>query len=175
MSSPPATRRASRSPCRARDSTGAATLGTAYCGSRHCVGVGSGLAAIELGLRAAGIGPGDEVIVPAYTWIATWLGVSAAGATPVGVDVEASTYNLDPGRVEAAITPRTAAILPVHLLGRPVDMGALAALGRAHGLLVVEDAAQAHGARIGGDRVGGLGDLGACAGVAEAVLDTVSH
>jgi dTDP-3-amino-3,4,6-trideoxy-alpha-D-glucose transaminase len=133
----------------------------AYCGTRHCVGVGSGLAAIELALRAAGVGQGDEVIVPAYTWVATWLGVTAAGATPVGVDVERSTYNLDPGAVEAAIGPRTAAILPVHLRGQPAAMGQIVAIARAHDLLVVEDAAQAHGARCGERRVGGLGDLAA--------------
>jgi dTDP-3-amino-3,4,6-trideoxy-alpha-D-glucose transaminase len=93
-----------------------------YCGTRHCVGVGSGVSAIELALRAAGIGPGDEVIVPAYTWIATWLAVTRAGARPVGVDCEEETYNLDPGLVEAAITDRTAAIVPVHLRGEAADM-----------------------------------------------------
>lgn len=133
----------------------------AYCETSHCVGVGSGLAAIELALRAAGVGPGDEVIVPAYTWVATWLGVTAAGATPVGVDVEPSTYNLDPAALEAAIGPRTAAILPVHLRGQPAAITEIVAVARAHGLLVVEDAAQAHGARVGGRRVGGLGDIGA--------------
>lgn len=130
----------------------------AYCGTRHCVGVASGLDALELTLRAAGIGPGDEVVVPAYTWVATWLAVSAVGATPVGVDVEASTYNLDPARLEAAIGPRTAAIVPVHLRGEPADMDAVESIARDRGLLVVEDAAQAHGARHRGRRAGGLGD-----------------
>ncbi len=133
----------------------------AYCGVRHCVGVGSGLAAIELALRAAGVGPGDEVIVPAYTWIATWLAVSASGARPVGVDVEEGTYNLDSGLLGAAITERTAAIVPVHLRGQPADLDVIGAIARAADLLVIEDAAQAHGSRIGGRRVGSIGDAGA--------------
>lgn len=133
----------------------------AYCGTRHCVGVGSGLSAIELALRAAGVGPGDEVIVPAYTWIATWLAVTETGARPVGVDVEEGTYNLDPGLVEAAIGERTAAIVPVHLRGQPADMDAIGAIAADAGLLVIEDAAQAHGARHRGRRVGGIGATGA--------------
>jgi dTDP-4-amino-4,6-dideoxygalactose transaminase len=132
-----------------------------YCGVRHCVGVGSGLSALELSLRAAGIGPGDEVIVPAYTWIATWLGVTGAGATPVPVDVDPETYNLDPALLSGAISERTAAILPVHLRGEPADLEAIDTVARSHGLLVLEDAAQAHGARCRGKRVGALGDLGA--------------
>jgi dTDP-3-amino-3,4,6-trideoxy-alpha-D-glucose transaminase len=132
-----------------------------YCGSAHCVGVGSGLAALELTLRAAGIGPGDEVIVPAYTWVATWLAVSATGATPVGVDVHESTYNIDPESTAAAVTPRTAAIVPVHLRGEPADMAAIGELAAAHDLFVLEDAAQAHGARHDGRRVGGIGDAAA--------------
>jgi dTDP-4-amino-4,6-dideoxygalactose transaminase len=133
----------------------------AYCGTRHCVGVGSGLAAIELALRAAGIGPGDEVIVPAYTWVATWLAVSAVGAEPVGVDVEEGTYNIDPALIEAAVGERTAAILPVHLRGEPADMEAIAAIAERRDLLVIEDAAQAHGARHAGCRAGSLGDAAA--------------
>jgi dTDP-3-amino-3,4,6-trideoxy-alpha-D-glucose transaminase len=133
----------------------------AYCGTRHCVGVASGLSAIELALRAAGIGPGDEVIVPAYTWVATWLAVTATGAEPVGVDVEASTYNIDAEAIAAAITPRTAAIIPVHLRGEPADMDAIDALAKANGLFVLEDAAQAHGARHNGRRAGSLGAAGA--------------
>lgn len=132
-----------------------------YCGVAHCVGVGSGLSAIELTLRAAGVGPGDEVIVPAYTWVATWLAVSATGATPVGVDVDPSTYNIDPELAAAAVTSRTVAIVPVHLRGEPADMVAIRRIATAHGLLVVEDAAQAHGARHEGRRVGGLGDAAA--------------
>lgn len=133
----------------------------AHCGTRHCVGVGSGLSAIELALRGAGVGPGDEVIVPAYTWVATWLAVTRAGAEPVGVDVDPGTYNIDPELIGAAITPRTAAIVPVHLRGEPVEMEPIAALAAEHGLLVVEDAAQAHGASYRGRRVGGLGDAAA--------------
>src|SRR5260221_4822732 len=132
-----------------------------YCATRHCVGVGSGLSAIELTLRAAGVGPGDEVIVPAYTWIATWLGVSRAGATPVGVDVVAETYNLNPALIAGAITERTAAIVPVHLRGEPAEMEAIGEIARERELLVIEDAAQAHGARYLGRRVGGLGDAAA--------------
>jgi dTDP-3-amino-3,4,6-trideoxy-alpha-D-glucose transaminase len=133
----------------------------AFCDASHCVGVASGLSAIELALRAAGIGPGDEVIVPAYTWVATWLGVTRAGALPVGVDALEHTYNIDPDAIEAAITPRTAAIVPVHLRGEPADMEAIGEIARSHGLTVIEDAAQAHGARCGGKRVGGLGDAAA--------------
>ena len=132
-----------------------------YCGTRHCVGVASGLSAIELTLRAAGVGPGDEVIVPAYTWIATWLAVSGVGALPVPVDVEEATYNIDVSMIPQAITPRTAAIVPVHLRGEPADMDAIDEIARTHGLLVVEDAAQAHGARYRDRPTGGLGDAAA--------------
>ncbi|HKH64108.1 MAG TPA: DegT/DnrJ/EryC1/StrS family aminotransferase [Solirubrobacterales bacterium] len=99
-----------------------------YCGARHCVGVASGMSAIELALLAGGIGPGDEVIVPAYTWIATWLAVTRTGATPVPVDAVASTYNIDVGLIPAAISERTAAIVPVHLRGEPADMDAVTAI-----------------------------------------------
>jgi dTDP-3-amino-3,4,6-trideoxy-alpha-D-glucose transaminase len=129
-----------------------------FCGVAHCVGVGSGLSALELSLKAAGIGPGDEVIVPAYTWIATWTAVSLAGATPVGVDVLADTYNIDPEAAAAAVTARTAAIVPVHLRGEPAEMEPLRRLARRHGLFLLEDAAQAHGARADGARTGSLGD-----------------
>jgi dTDP-3-amino-3,4,6-trideoxy-alpha-D-glucose transaminase len=129
----------------------------AYCGARHCVAVGNGLDALTLLLRACGVGPGDEVIVPAHTFIATWLAVTAAGALPVAADVDERTGNLDPARAEEAVTPRTAAILPVHLYGRPADMDALAAVAGRHGLALLEDAAQAHGARYKGRRVGALG------------------
>ena len=131
-----------------------------YCGTRHCVGVGSGMSAIELALLAGGVGPGDEVIVPAYTWIATWLAVTRTGATPVPVDC-LPTYNLDPGLIGDAISDRTAAIVPVHLRGDPAEMDAITSIAAGAGLLVVEDAAQAHGARIRGRRVGGIGDAGA--------------
>ena len=130
----------------------------AYCGVRHCIGVGNGLDALHLILRALGIGPGDEVIVPSNTYIATWLAVSYAGATPVPVEPDMATFNLDPKLLEAAITPKTRAILPVHLYGQPADMDAINGIARRHGLKVIEDAAQAHGARYRGVRVGNLGD-----------------
>jgi dTDP-4-amino-4,6-dideoxygalactose transaminase len=130
----------------------------AYCGVKHCVAVGNGLDALTLALRACGIGPGREVIVPAYTFIATWLAVSATGALPVAVDVEEDTWNLDPRKLEAAVTSRTAAILPVHLFGRPADMDAVRDVARKRNLRVIEDAAQAHGATYKTRRVGGLGD-----------------
>ncbi|TSE18228.1 dTDP-3-amino-3,4,6-trideoxy-alpha-D-glucose transaminase [Tepidimonas alkaliphilus] len=130
----------------------------AYCEAEHCVGVGNGLEALHLILRAYGIGPGDEVIVPSNTYIATWLAVSYAGATPVPVEPDERTYNLDPLRIELAITPRTRAIIAVHLYGQPADMDAINAVASKHGLKVIEDAAQAHGARYKGRRVGSLGD-----------------
>ena len=128
------------------------------CGVAHAIGVGSGLDALHLLLRGHGIGPGDEVIVPGHTFIATWLAVSHAGATPVPVDVELQTANLDPALVEAAIGPRTRAIVAVHLYGRPADMAALRAIATRHGLTLLEDAAQAHGAICDGQTVGSLGD-----------------
>lgn len=133
----------------------------AFCGTRHCVGVGSGLDALTLVLRAWDIGPGDEVIVPAHTYIASWLAVTHAGATPVPVDVEPASASLDPTRLEAALTPRTRAVMPVHLYGQPADADPIRGFARAHGLRVLEDAAQAHGARYRGTRVGALGDAAA--------------
>lgn len=130
----------------------------AYCGVRHCIGVGDGLDALTLILRGYGIGPGDEVIVPSNTFIATWLAVSAVGASPVPVEPRPATHNLDPGAVEAAITPRTRALMPVHLYGQPCEMDALRDIAARHGLRVIEDAAQAHGARWQGRRAGSLGD-----------------
>lgn len=130
----------------------------AYCETAHCVGVGNGLDALHLILRGYGIGPGDEVIVPAHTFIATWLAVMFAGARSVPVEPDARTWNIDPTRIEAAITPRTRAILPVHLYGQPADMEAINEIARRYGLKVIEDAAQAHGARYRGRRAGGLGD-----------------
>ncbi len=118
----------------------------AYCGAKHCVGVGNGLEALHLILRAMGIGPGDEVVVPANTYIATWLAVSYAGALPVPVEPDPRTYNIDPSRIEAAVTKRTRAILPVHLYGQAADMDPIREIARRRGLKVVEDAAQAHGA-----------------------------
>jgi dTDP-4-amino-4,6-dideoxygalactose transaminase len=130
----------------------------AYCETKHCIGVGNGLDALHLIVRACGIGAGDEVIVPSNTFIATWLAVSYAGATPVPVEPDLKTYNLDPARLEAAITPRTKAIMPVHLYGQPADVDAINAIARKHGLKVIEDSAQAQGARYKGRRTGGLGD-----------------
>jgi dTDP-4-amino-4,6-dideoxygalactose transaminase len=132
-----------------------------YCGSAHAIGVGNGTDAIQLALRAAGIGPGDEVIVPALTAAFTALAVSMTGATPVFADVDARQHTLDPAAFEAAITPRTVAVIPVHLYGCPADMANLVPIARRHDLLVLEDAAQAHGARSGGVRVGALGDVAA--------------
>lgn len=129
-----------------------------YCGVGHCVGVANGLDALHLVLRAYGIGAGDEVIVPSNTFIATWLAVSQAGATPVPVEPLPTTHNIDPDRIAAAITPRTRAIMPVHLYGQPADMDAILAIAADHGLKVIEDAAQAHGARWRGRRAGSLGD-----------------
>lgn len=129
----------------------------AYCGAAFCVGVGNGLDALHLILRALEIGPGDEVIVPANTYIATWLAVSYAGATPVPVEADRRTFNLDPGRIDEAITPKTRAILPVHLYGQPADMDAINEVAGRHHLRVIEDAAQAQGARYKGRRVGTLG------------------
>lgn len=129
-----------------------------YCGVRQCVGVGNGLEALHLIIRAMGIGPGDEVIVPANTFIATWLAVTYAGATPVPVEPDEQTYNINPQRIEEAITPRTRAILPVHLYGQPADMEPICDIARRHNLKVIEDAAQAHGARYKGKRTGGLGE-----------------
>lgn len=130
----------------------------AYCDVKHCIGVGNGLEALHLILRAYGIGPGHEVIVPSNTYIATWLAISYAGATPIPVEPDERTYNLDPDRIEAAITARTRAIMPVHLYGQPADMAPINAVARRHHLKVIDDAAQAHGARYRGRPVGGLGD-----------------
>lgn len=128
-----------------------------YCGVKHCVGVGNGLDALQLILHAMDIGVGDEVIVPANTYIATWLAASNVGATPVPVEPCPLTFNIDPARIEAAITSRTKAIIPVHLYGQPADMDPINELAVRHGLAVVEDAAQAHGARYKGRRAGSLG------------------
>jgi dTDP-3-amino-3,4,6-trideoxy-alpha-D-glucose transaminase len=126
----------------------------AYCGAAHCVTVGSGCDALELTLRALGIGPGDEVLVPAHTFIATWFAVSAVGARPVPVEPDETTFTIDPARAEAAITPRTRAILPVHLYGQAADLRSIGDIATRHGLAVVEDAAQAAGARHRGRRIG---------------------
>jgi dTDP-4-amino-4,6-dideoxygalactose transaminase len=130
----------------------------AFIGVRHCVGVGNGLDALHLILRGYGIGPGDEVIVPTNTFIATWLAVSYAGAIPVPVEPNPSTYNLDPNKIVDALTTQTRAIIPVHLYGQPADLDPILEIARQYGLRVIEDAAQAHGALYKDKPVGGLGD-----------------
>lgn len=130
----------------------------AYLGREHCVGCGTGLDALMLPLKALGVGTGDEVIVPSNTFIATALAVSMVGATPVFVEPDIRTFNIDPARIEAAVTPKTKAIMPVHLYGQPADMDPIMEVARAHGLLVVEDCAQAHGARYKGRSIGTFGD-----------------
>ena len=133
----------------------------AYIGTRHAIGVGSGLAAIELALRAYGITAGDEVITPANTFIATVLAILSVGATPVFVDMDPATYAIDPRGISAAVTSRTRAIVPVHLYGQPIDLDQVMAVAARHNLLVVEDAAQAHGARYKGRRAGSFGHAAA--------------
>jgi dTDP-4-amino-4,6-dideoxygalactose transaminase len=129
-----------------------------YCETKYSIGVGNGLEALHLILRAMEIGEGDEVIVPANTYIATWLAVSYAGAIPIPVEPDISTYNIDPGKIEAAITSKTKAIIVVHLYGQPADMDLINSISKKYGLKVIEDAAQAHGARYKSRRVGSLGD-----------------
>jgi dTDP-4-amino-4,6-dideoxygalactose transaminase len=134
---------------------------SALVDGRHCIAVNSGTSALHLGLLAAGIGPGDEVIVPSFTFAATANSVALAGATPVFADIEPDFFCLSPEAVEAAITPRTAAIMPVHLYGHPAAMDALQAIADRHGLVLVEDAAQAHAASLGGRPVGAFGKVAA--------------
>jgi len=133
----------------------------AYCQTDFCVGVGNGLDALHLILKAYGIGAGDKVIVPSNTYIATWLAVSYAGATPVPVEPDPETFNIAPERIEAAITSKTRAIIPVHLYGQAADMDPITSIARKHKLKVIEDNAQAHGARYKGRRTGSLGDAAA--------------
>ena len=130
----------------------------AYSGAEYCIGVGNGLDALHLSLRAMGIGSGDEVIVPSNTYIATWLAVSQTGAFPIPVEPDVRTYNMDPQRIEDAITSRTRAILPVHLYGQPAEMTPILACAKKHGLKVLADGAQAHGAKYKGAAIGGPGD-----------------
>jgi dTDP-4-amino-4,6-dideoxygalactose transaminase len=132
----------------------------AYCETQHAVGISSGTQALELALRGLGIGPGDEVIVPTYTFIATAEAVSTVGATPRLVDVDPETALITAEIVKNALTPNTRAVIPVHLFGRPVDMDPIVDLCRGRGIAVIEDACQAHGARYRGRRVGSLGDAG---------------
>lgn len=132
-----------------------------YCGAKYAVGVDSGLSAIELALRAYGIGPSNEVIVPAHTFTGTAAAVVFAGATPVFVDADPTTWTIDATQIEAAITPRTKAIVPVHIYGLPADMDAITSIARKYGLIVVEDACQAHGAMYKGRHAGNLGNAAA--------------
>ncbi len=131
-----------------------------YCGTRHCIGVGSGTDALILALQACGVGPGDEVITVANTFIATVEAIHAIGATPILVDVDADTGTMDPQQLEARITRKTRAIVPVHLYGRLADLPSIMEIARRHSLLVVEDACQAHGASDGQRRAGSFGDVG---------------
>lgn len=132
----------------------------AYCGAAYGMGVNTGTSALHLALLAAGVGPGDEVITVPFTFIATASAIDYTGATPVFVDIDPRTFTIDVSAIEAAITPRTKAILPVHLYGQPADMDPILEIARRHGLAVIEDACQAHGAEYKGRRVGSLGDLG---------------
>jgi dTDP-4-amino-4,6-dideoxygalactose transaminase len=131
-----------------------------YCGARYGVAVNSGTSALHLALLAAGIGPGDEVITVPFTFYATVAAIGYAGATPVYADIDPATFNIDTRQIEAAITARTRAILPVHLYGQSADMQPILDIARRHNLIVIEDAAQAHGAEYRGRRVGGIGDIG---------------
>lgn len=133
----------------------------AFCGSRHAVGVGNGTDALWLPLLALGVGPGDEVITVPATFIATSEAITYCGATPLFIDIDERTYGMNPELLEAAITPRTKAIMPVHLFGHPVDMDPILEIANAHGIPVVEDAAQAHGSRYKGRRAGTMGAAGA--------------
>jgi len=130
-----------------------------FCGTEYSIGCGSGTDALHLACRALGIGPGDEVIMPAFTFVATALGITLSGAKPILVDVDPATSLIDPEKIEDAITPMTRAIIPVHLYGQCVDMAPLRELAKRHNLAIIEDAAQAHGAHDNGTRVGALGDL----------------
>ena len=130
-----------------------------YCGAKYCASVGNGLDALTISLQAAGVGVGDEVIVPSNTFIATWLAVSRIGAVPVPVEPDEKTHNVVPALIEQAITPRTRAIIPVHLYGQPADLDQILEIAKRYNLVVVEDAAQAHGARYKGVRIGAHSDL----------------
>ena len=131
-----------------------------YCQSRYAVGVNSGTSALHLALLAAGVGPGDEVITVPFTFVATVAAIGYTGARPVFVDIDPVSFTMDVAQIEERITPRTKVILPVHLYGQPADMDPIMDIARRHGLVVIKDAAQAHGAEYNGRRVGSIGDLG---------------
>jgi len=131
----------------------------AYCGTAECIALNSGTSALHLALLAAGVGQGDEVITVPFTFVASVAAVVYTGARPVLVDIDSRSFNMDPFAIEAAITPRTKAILPVHLYGQPADMAPIMEIAKRHGLVVIEDAAQAHGAKYKGRPVGSIGDM----------------
>ena len=131
-----------------------------FCGVKHCVGVGSGTEALHLALRALSVGPGDEVITVANTYVATVLAIIHVGATPILVDIDPDSYNIDPNRIERVITHRTRAIIPVHLYGQPADMDPIREIAERYGIRIIEDASQAHGAEYNNRRCGSLGDVG---------------
>src|SRR5215467_10387267 len=133
---------------------------SAYCGTAECIALNSGTSALHLALLAAGVGPGNEVITVPFTFVASVAAILYAGGRPALVDIDRRSFNMDPGLIEAAITPRTKAILPIHLYGQPADMDPILDIARRHGLVVIEDAAQAHGAEYKGKRVGSIGDIG---------------
>lgn len=143
-----------------------------YLGVKHAITVNTGTAALHIALVAAGIGPGDEVIVPAFTMAASWMAVMYTGAKPVFVDVDPEIYTLNPNLIEAAITEKTKAIMPVHIYGHPADMDPITAIAQKHQLLVIEDAAEAHGATYKGKLVGGIGDINAFSFYANKIITT---
>ncbi|MEM0135427.1 MAG: DegT/DnrJ/EryC1/StrS family aminotransferase [Thermoplasmatales archaeon] len=130
-----------------------------FCESRYCVGVGNGLDALQLGLRALGVGNGDEVIVPSNTYIASWIAISLTGATPVPVEPDENTYNINPELIERSITKKTKAVMPVHLYGQPADMTPIRELAEKYNIRIIDDAAQAHGAKYKGKKIGTLADI----------------
>src|SRR5579863_10042390 len=131
----------------------------AYCGKSECIALNSGTSALHLALLAAGVGPGDEVITVPFTFVASVAAVIYTGARPVLVDIDPRSYTMDPAAIEAAITPHTKALLPVHLYGQTADMDPILEVARRHGLVVIEDAAQAHGAKYKGRLAGSIGDI----------------
>ncbi len=143
-----------------------------YLGVKHAISVNTGTAALHIALLAAGIGEGDEVIVPAFTMAASWMAVMYCGATPVFVDVEPGIYTIDPSLIEAALTSKTKAIMPVHIYGHPVDMDPILSIAKKHHLIVIEDAAEAHGATYKGKLVGGIGDINAFSFYANKIITT---